>query len=79
MLIPRKELGTVMTAVFSLSATLCSTMGEQCFVSFSKTNGGISLIDAPIVVDMSDFKGMQIAVQSLSEDFNKVAGKEAKV
>lgn len=64
-------------ALLLASATLCHALGEQRFISF--TPPGVSILSAPILVDEGDFKGVQIAAQSLSDDFRKVTGKPAGV
>lgn len=74
MLLLRRELGPATIFVCILGATLCSALGEQRFVGF-----GESLINAPLIVDKGDFKGVQIATESLSGDFSKVTGKAAKI
>lgn len=79
MLLLQQELGPATIFVCILGATLCSALGEQRFVGFGKIKGGVSLINAPLIVDKGDFKGVQIATESLSEDFNKVTGKAAKI
>lgn len=79
MLIGQKICATAVIAACALAPTLCLGLGEQRFVGFSQLKGGISLVDAPIVIDKADFKGVQIAAQSLSDDFDRVTGKAAKI
>ncbi|KAH3913606.1 hypothetical protein HBH56_105320 [Parastagonospora nodorum] len=45
------------------------------FASCSPTAGAISLLDAPIIVDREDFKGVHIAARNLSDDIAKITNK----
>jgi len=45
------------------------------FASRSPTVGAISLLNAPIIVDREDFKGVHIAARTLAEDIAKVTDK----
>ncbi|XMA08085.1 hypothetical protein WAI453_000876 [Rhynchosporium graminicola] len=47
-------------------------MFDEEFVTFSFGNALLNLVGAPIVVDTSDFPGIQIAARSLSQDFSLV-------
>lgn len=50
-------------------------MGVCMFASRSPTVGAISLLNAPIIVDREDFKGIHVAARSLAEDIAKVTDK----
>jgi hypothetical protein len=50
-------------------------MATCIFASRSPNAGAVSLLDAPIIVDREDFKGVHIAAGTLSGDIAKVTNK----
>lgn len=54
-------------------------MYSEQFVSRTPTPTGISIHDAPILVDKDDYEGIQIAVRSLAEDFGRVTGSVSEI
>lgn len=54
-------------------------MFERKFLSFNPQAGDFDLAGAPIIVDGGDFEGVKIAAKSLSEDLEKVTGRNSEI
>lgn len=54
-------------------------MFEPKIVGFERIAEGLNISGIPIIIDESDYIGVKIAAQSLSEDLEKVTGKKASI
>lgn len=56
------------------AAVVCYNMHQNNFVAYEAAVGGVSLVNAPIVVDHKDFEGIHIAAATLAKDIVAVTG-----
>ncbi|KAI5807046.1 hypothetical protein EDC01DRAFT_742895 [Geopyxis carbonaria] len=62
--------------------TLVLGLLEEKFIALSagnETSSGINIAHATIIVDATDFRGVQIAAESLADDFGRVTGNRARI
>ncbi|KAI1801236.1 glycoside hydrolase family 115 protein [Daldinia bambusicola] len=54
---------------------LCGALLEESFVAFSSTDGAIPIHNAGLAYDGDDPVGVEIAIESLTQDFEDITGK----